>query len=220
MLLQYDGVDLKVASDLKTVPAEAGARSIPVQYWRRGEVRSAVFAAGKLGITYQPGRKAAEVILARPADQVLKPLTRSTTLERLPGTRLEVDAIAAPVPERSSNHSDRRRGHRVGLPAAGPDGRSKDLSVPAPGDARRGQRGRRQTPAHCLPRPDPDRSADPTALDTDGRITAQQIVNTWDLDADLVVLSACESGLGRFAGGEGYVGFTQRFLSKGRNCMV
>ena len=68
--------------------------------------------------------------------------------------------------------------------------------------------------------PDPDRSADPTALETDGRITAQQIVNTWDLDADLVVLSACESGLGRYAGGEGYLGFTQALFVKGARSLV
>ena len=51
---------------------------------------------------------------------------------------------------------------------------------------------------------EPDRpapSADPAAPESapDGQITAEQIVRTWDLDADLVVLSACESGLGRLA---------------------
>jgi CHAT domain len=50
--------------------------------------------------------------------------------------------------------------------------------------------------------PDPDRSADPlAALDTDGTITAEQIARTCDLDADLIVLSVCQSGLGRLAGG-------------------
>src|SRR5262249_53537653 len=63
--------------------------------------------------------------------------------------------------------------------------------------------------------PDPDRSADPLALEADGRITAQQIVHTWDLDADLVVLSACQTALGRYAGGEGYLGFSQALLVQG-----
>jgi hypothetical protein len=40
--------------------------------------------------------------------------------------------------------------------------------------------------------PAPDRSVDPLALDTDGTITALQIARTWDLDADLVVLSDCQ----------------------------
>ena len=61
--------------------------------------------------------------------------------------------------------------------------------------------------------PDPDRSANSTALETDGRITAQQIVNTWALDADLVVLSGCETALGRATASEGYLGFTPSSLS-------
>jgi CHAT domain-containing protein len=57
-------------------------------------------------------------------------------------------------------------------------------------------------------------------VEADGRITAQQIVQTWDLDADLVVLSACESGLGRLAGGEGYLGFTQALFVRGARSVV
>jgi CHAT domain-containing protein/tetratricopeptide (TPR) repeat protein len=65
-------------------------------------------------------------------------------------------------------------------------------------------------------------SADPAALESapDGQITAEQIVRTWDLDADLVVLSACESGLGRYAGGEGYLGFAQALFVKGARSLV
>ena len=43
---------------------------------------------------------------------------------------------------------------------------------------------------------------------------------TWELDADLVVLSACESGLGRYAGGEGYLGFAQALFVKGARSLV
>jgi CHAT domain-containing protein len=63
---------------------------------------------------------------------------------------------------------------------------------------------------------------DPAAVDSvpDGQVTAEQIVRTWDLDADLVVLSACESGLGREAGGEGYLGFAQALFVKGARSLV
>jgi CHAT domain-containing protein len=54
----------------------------------------------------------------------------------------------------------------------------------------------------------------------DGQVTAEQIVRTWELDADLVVLSACESGLGRYAGGEGYLGFAQTLFVKGARSLV
>ena len=68
--------------------------------------------------------------------------------------------------------------------------------------------------------PDPDRSADPLAFDSDGTITAEQIARTWVLDADLVVLSACETGLGLAAGGEGYLGFAQPLFAKGARSLV
>jgi CHAT domain-containing protein len=54
----------------------------------------------------------------------------------------------------------------------------------------------------------------------DGQVTAEQIVRTWELDADLVVLSACESGLGRYAGGEGYLGFAHALFVKGAHSLV
>src|SRR5262249_32468577 len=68
--------------------------------------------------------------------------------------------------------------------------------------------------------PDPDRTADPTAFESDGEITAEQIARTWDLDAELVVLSACETALGKRAGGEGFLGFAQPLLAKGARSLV
>jgi CHAT domain-containing protein len=49
----------------------------------------------------------------------------------------------------------------------------------------------------------------------DGRLTVREIQRTWELNADLVTLSACETALGRESGGEGFVGFTQALLMSG-----
>jgi CHAT domain-containing protein len=49
----------------------------------------------------------------------------------------------------------------------------------------------------------------------DGRLTVREIQRGWDLRAELVTLSACETALGRDAGGEGFVGFTQALLMSG-----
>ncbi|HXG12700.1 MAG TPA: CHAT domain-containing tetratricopeptide repeat protein [Gemmataceae bacterium] len=54
----------------------------------------------------------------------------------------------------------------------------------------------------------------------DGRLTAEQILHTWKLDADLVTLSACETGLGQQQGGEGYVGFAQALFLAGSRSLV
>jgi CHAT domain-containing protein len=68
--------------------------------------------------------------------------------------------------------------------------------------------------------PDLDRSADPLAVDSDGEITAEEIARTWNLDAELVMLSACETALGKEAGGEGFLGFAQPLLAKGARSLV
>jgi tetratricopeptide (TPR) repeat protein/CHAT domain-containing protein len=49
----------------------------------------------------------------------------------------------------------------------------------------------------------------------DGRLTVREIQRAWDLKADLVTLSACETATGPLAGGEGFVGFIQALLMSG-----
>jgi CHAT domain-containing protein len=49
----------------------------------------------------------------------------------------------------------------------------------------------------------------------DGRLSVREIQRTWDLKAELVTLSACETALGKESGSEGFVGFTQALLMSG-----
>jgi CHAT domain-containing protein len=57
---------------------------------------------------------------------------------------------------------------------------------------------------------------DPTE---DGLLQVREILRL-DLDADLVVLSACNTGLGRLAGGEGVLGLTRAFQFAGARALV
>jgi CHAT domain-containing protein len=59
----------------------------------------------------------------------------------------------------------------------------------------------------------------PGGADEDGLLQGIEIVNL-DLDADLVVLSACGSGLGRLVKGEGLVGVTRAFFYAGARRLV
>jgi CHAT domain-containing protein len=54
----------------------------------------------------------------------------------------------------------------------------------------------------------------------DGKLTAEQILQTWKLDAELVTLSACDSALGRYGNGEGYLGLSHALFLAGARSQV
>jgi len=55
----------------------------------------------------------------------------------------------------------------------------------------------------------------------DGLITTADVVREWDIRADLVTLSCCQTGLGSEVPGEGYIGWSHAFLQAGaRNLLV
>jgi CHAT domain-containing protein/Tfp pilus assembly protein PilF len=225
VLLEYNGKLLKSQSDLAVVAAGEKAIRVPVKLWRDGEVRSLEIAAGPLGIQSNPNQPAAQVVLAqRAAAEVLDAGARGEALTPLPGTRREVQAIAGLFPREQVTTllgADATESKLQQLARSGALKNYRFLHLATHGKA---------NPSVALSSAvflaaEPERpaaSADPSALESypDGQITAEQIVRTWDLDADLVVLSACESGLGRYAGGEGYLGFAQALFVKGARSLV
>jgi CHAT domain-containing protein len=54
----------------------------------------------------------------------------------------------------------------------------------------------------------------------DGVLTAGEVLGTWKIDAEIVTLSACRSGVGRQGGGEGFVGFAQAFFLAGAQSLL
>jgi CHAT domain-containing protein len=71
-----------------------------------------------------------------------------------------------------------------------------------------------------------DRPAGPAARGSErsaasgGRLTAERMMRQWKLDAELVTLSACRTGLGKYAGGDGYLGFSQALFVAGARSLV
>jgi CHAT domain-containing protein len=217
VLLEYDGTSLTARPDLKPVASADGPKKVPVKLWREGETRAVEVAAGPLGVQLD-NRPAAPVVLAqRAAAEVLT--NRADPQARLPGTRREVATIASlfPPDRVTTVLGDEARESVVqGFARAGKLKEYRYLHFAAHGryDPRSAYR------TALLLAPDPDRTADPAAFESDGVITAEEIARTWDLDADLVVLSACESGLGKQAGGEGFLGFAQPLLARGARSLV
>jgi hypothetical protein len=218
ILLSYAGTALKQTDDLKPVVAEGGPRKVPVTYWREGIVRQAELAAGRLGVAFDPHLPAEFLRARRESRQILLGM-RGGTHARLPGTRREVQAIAGFFPEGDATVLTGPQACESavqGLARSGKLAGFRYLHFATHGESD----PRSAYHTALILAPDPDSSADPTADETDGTITAEQIARTWHLDADLVVLSACESGLGRAAGGEGYLGFAQPLLARGAHSLI
>ena len=54
----------------------------------------------------------------------------------------------------------------------------------------------------------------------DGLLQASEVAREWRLNAELVVLSACETALGRPVAGEGYLGLADAFLQAGARSVI
>jgi hypothetical protein len=218
VLLAYAGTPLKAHADLQTVAPDAGPKKVPVRYWREGIIREVEVAAGPLSVAIDP-RPAKAVVLARQAAERVLLEMRGGSHPRLPGTRREVEAVARLFPAGAVTTVMGEQACESTVQDLARSGRMKafrylHFATHGASDPRHAYR------AALILAPDPDRSADPLALGNDGTITAEQIVRTWELDAELVVLSACESGLGRAAGGEGYLGFAQPLFARGARSLV
>jgi CHAT domain-containing protein len=225
VLLEYNRKVLKTFSDLDVVPSGDKAIRVPIKLWRDGHVKSAEVAAGELGIQPGPDGTVSQVIPSRSrAIENIESSFRGQALVPLPGTRREVRAIARLFPDdhvatllgpdasesnlqRLARTGDLKKYRFIHLATHGMANASVALSstifLAAEADV-------------------PAASHEMMAFDSasDGQVTAEQIVRTWDLDADLVVLSACESGLGHYVGGEGYLGFSQALFVKGARSLV
>jgi tetratricopeptide (TPR) repeat protein len=150
--------------------------------------------------------------------EILRPLEKPS-LPRLPGTRFEVLAIAELFPAAdvtmlvgaSATETEVQR-----LAKSGGLAHYRFLHFATHGTV---NPDLAMSSALMLV-PGPNDPANASTVPSDGRITAEQILTTWNLDAELVVFSACQSGLGRKVHGEGYLGFAQALFIKGARSLV
>jgi tetratricopeptide (TPR) repeat protein len=218
VLVAYAGEELTSQEQLgKLIAARAGEATIVVKVWREGQEKLAEreLPPGRLGVLLanEPARQA--ITTRRQTDQMLAKLTRGDGYAELPGTQVEIARLTALFDAKMVTKLTRADATEERLDELRKAGALKQyrylhLAMHAQAnDVRAFDSALILTRPANLPEP---RVGEPYL---DGRLTAAEVLEYWKLDAELLTLSACETGLGRPGGGDGLLGFAQAFLLAG-----
>jgi tetratricopeptide (TPR) repeat protein len=218
VLVAYAGEDLTSGEQLgKLITAKAGEKSVVVKVWREGQQKLTErdVPPGRLGVLLarEPAREA--IAARRQADQMLAKLTRGDDYAELPGSQVEIAGLAALFNAKSVKTLTRAEATEERLDELRKSGELKQFLYLHLATHGKANDVRAFESALILTKPakPPELRVDGPYLD--GRLTAAEVRDYWKLDAELVTLSACESGLGRHGGGDGLLGFAQAFLLAG-----
>jgi tetratricopeptide (TPR) repeat protein len=220
VLLRYNGADLVARTDLKTLPESDDAdRRVPVTVWRDGKTIEKELRPGKLGVVLADDPAPKALAELRKLDQRLASRGGDGNWEQLPGTRAEVEALRrlfpGDSPPRLLFDSQASEQQLDALARKGELGQYRYLHLATHGevDDRFPLRSALILSRDALP--DPGKQLDAGLPVFDGRLTAEEVLRQWHLKSDLVTLSACQTGLGRYETGEGFVGFAQALILAG-----
>jgi hypothetical protein len=229
VLLSYDGRPLAGPEALGPAiagSAEESGKRIALGVWRDGDTLDVEVDPGKLGL--RPAKQPAPAALStmNRLDNALRD-SRGATYEALPHTRREVEAIgrlfggeqteAKPLVLLGAEATEQRL---QGLAAANKLKEYRYLHLATHGemDDRLAMRSALILAQHRLP--DSFEQVLSGEEIFDGRLTGDQVIRTWRLDAELVTLSGCRTALGKEAGGEGYLGFSQALFAAGARSLL
>ena len=219
VLLNYNATALNKHEDLKILP-EPG-QPVAVEVWREGRVARRELAAGRLGVVLDPRPAPVAVSEQRKLQQVLLAArSGGEDFAPLPGTRYEVEALARLFkaddrPTRILMEADASEPELCRLATSDELGRYGFIHLATHGVIDEAIPNHSAVILTQTGLPDPLEQALNNKPVFDGRLLVREIQHDWDLKAELVTLSACETALGHDGGGEGFVGFTQALLMSG-----
>jgi hypothetical protein len=219
VLLAYNGSALNKKDDLEVV--SEGSRPIAVEVWREGRSFPRDLAPGELGVVLDPRAAPTAIAEQRKLHQVLVTArSGDEDFPPLPGTRYEVEALAqlfqsVDRPTRILLGTDSSEPELDRLAVSGALGQYGFIHLATHGVIDEEIPTRSAVILSQTGLPDPLEQVSHQKPVFDGRLSVREIQHDWELKADLVTLSACETALGREAGGEGFVGFTQALLMSG-----
>jgi tetratricopeptide (TPR) repeat protein len=220
VLLKYGDHDLGTAKDLqKAIAAADGKTDVTVQVWRDGKVSSRRVHPGKLGVVLatEPAPKA--LAERYRLDRRLNSRSGDDGWRPLPGTRVEVESLrrlfgAEPKPlVLLDAEASQKKLYELAQSRELKKYRYLHLATHGVIDEALPLRSALILSRDALPDPTQQLLAGLPVYD--GYLTAQEVLRQWSLDSELVTLSACETALGKYERGEGFVGFAQALVLAG-----
>ena len=218
VLLAYNGVVLHKKDELKI--KATGNEAIGIEVWREGKVSMRDLRLASSGLCLTLGRHPSRWPSSRSCKTCLLRLAEATT--SLPGCPA-LDLRSRPSLASSNRTIDPRL--LLGTDASEPEidrlastgelGRFGFIHLATHGKIDEEVSARSAVILTQTGLPDPLEQILHHQPAFDGRLSVREIQRGWNLKAELVTLSACETALGRDAGGEGFVGFTQALLMSG-----
>jgi tetratricopeptide (TPR) repeat protein len=226
VLLRYGDKDLAGPADFKPWQESSDHKQrVPVVVWREGKAlpRPLSVRPGKLGVA----------IASEPAPQALAEQRRwdrwlasrrsdGEKWDKLPGTRIEAASLHRlfdkDAPVRRLLDSDASEQRLNELAQRGELGNYRYLHLATHSEVDNTMPLRSAVILSCDQLPDENKrlqlllSGQPIP---DGRLTAEKVLRQWHLDSELVTLSACQTALGKYERGEGFVGFAQALILSG-----
>jgi hypothetical protein len=216
VLLAYAGTELTSLNQAgELIEEHAQDTVVTVKVWRDGRIAEHQIGPGKLGVGLDPRPAPVAIAAKRITDQMLAKITRSNWGE-LPGTAVEVARLTKLAGDGSITVLTRTSASEQELDQLCAGGKLEQFRYLH--FATHGEPNDAQSFESALILSQDNVSSD-MRLDGskhyDGKLTANEVLENWKLNADLVTLSACESALGRPGGGDGHLGFAQAFLLVG-----
>jgi CHAT domain-containing protein/Flp pilus assembly protein TadD len=230
VLLKYADHELDATDDLLTALAEMAQldeqdkSDIPMLVWREGESKEYLVSPGKLGVAAAP-LSAVKGLL--PPEDPEEEKTRGNMYRPLPETREEVRSISDLFSSLDPDYhptvllgSDANEQRLDALALSGELGKYRFIHLATHGMMN--DHAALQSSLILAQDQLPDSIDELVKNETiyDGKLTAEQILRTWRLNADLVTLSGCQTALGVAAGGEGYLGFSQALFMAGARSLL
>jgi Tfp pilus assembly protein PilF len=217
VLLKYGEVELQGPADLKPEPeSDDAGRRIVLSVWRSGKTVELRIRPGNLGV----------LLASKPAPEALRDRHRLDTVlagrsgtedwRELPGTRVEVQALLRLFAEKPQLmvlfDAEASEQNLYALAQSGELKKYRYLHLATHSDVDDRFPLRSAVILSRANLPDPGQQLLEGKPLFDGRLTAEEVLRQWNLDCDLVTLSACQTALGKYERGEGFVGFAQALI--------